>query len=122
MDSFHLFLTSHWLAAVVLGVALVFLVMGRFRRNTVWLWFAGGLGLVAFGGLTLLPAWSVWLLAGAGSLFVLLFTILLISGAWWPPLAWLGAAAIGLGLGGLSLEPAGRLLAEAARALTTIEV
>src|SRR5262249_55440727 len=123
MAAFLYFLAAHWLPAAVAGAGVV-LALARWRRRPTaapLLVLAAALGLAGAGGLTLPPEWGGWVLAGAAGAFGLMLVVLLVSGAWWAPLAWAVAAAACVGFGAWTLPATGAALVEGARALVAVE-
>jgi uncharacterized membrane protein len=121
------FLATHWFAGVLVVLALLpgglLLVLRQQRGN--WplglLLLTALLGLAGVGGF-LLPPW-LGLIVALAALGVLLamFLVLLLTGAWWAPLAAVAAAAIVLGLGGLVETATGAWLVEAFKLLRGVE-
>src|SRR6266851_1351334 len=115
------FLQTHWLpsALALAGVCCVLGVLVIRRRQRRWSAalgvFAAALALLSLGGFCIHPAVGFWLGLGAiAGLFLLLF-LMVLTGAWWSPLAW-SLIAIGvLGAGGIAAGPVSEDLAEAYR-------
>jgi uncharacterized membrane protein len=121
MNSASHFLAVHWLAVGLPGIALALLVWRALRRRAGLPLAAAGLVLLAVGALLLPAAWAWWIgIVAAAVLFAMLLTLLL-SGAWWAPLAWVTAAALLLAAGGMWINRTGDSVAEAGRALLTVE-
>jgi hypothetical protein len=121
MESAFHFLAAHWLAAVVFAIALAVAGKRLLRRRRDLPLLPATLALVAAGAL-LLPAREAWWVGvgAAGVLFLMLVAVLL-SGAWWPPLAWIAAAALLVAAGGLWLNRAGDAFVEMGRSLRSVE-
>jgi Mg-chelatase subunit ChlD len=117
------FLTAHWCPALQLALALTALALLGLLRHRPIRWYtsllvlAGALAVASIGGLTLSPRWGWWVLVSALAIFVCLFAILALSGAWWRWLGWSVAALALLGAGGLWLDAVGASLLEAGRDL-----
>jgi hypothetical protein len=121
MDSASHFLAEHWLAAALLGLAIVGLLRRLLRRQGGLPLVLLALVLVALGAFFLPPGWAGRLgIVAAGVLFFMLLTVV-VSGAWWAPLAWIAAVALLLAAGGLWINPVGEALIEFARALAVVE-
>src|SRR5262249_5956079 len=91
------------------------------RRNLHWftplIVFGIGLAAVSIGGLILSPRWGGWLLVSAIAIFIGLFLLLAVSGAWWRWPAYAVAFLALLGAGGLWLNAIGANIVEIARDL-----
>jgi hypothetical protein len=123
MNALLAFLIAHWWPALLLGIALAVLAMlGLLRRRNVR-WFTPLLvsssiaAIAGIGGLVLPSRWGGWLLVGAVVVFVGLFLLLAVSGAWWRWLAYGVAVLALLGAGGLWLNAMGAGLIETYRDL-----
>src|SRR5579872_1901141 len=117
------FLAERWLGSgfVVGALAALFAIALLRRRLGTWSLplaaVAGAVGAVGVGGLGVPASWGWWVL-GAGALVLAgMLALLLLTGAWWPPLAWASAAVALIGAGALWTHPAGEGLAELARNL-----
>jgi Mg-chelatase subunit ChlD len=123
MNSLSDFLTAHWCPALLLGIALAALaVLGLLRRRKVrgfmpLLVLSIALAVASIGGLALSPRWGWWLFVSAGAVFVGLFVILALTGAWRPSLGWGVAILAVFGAGGLWLNVAGATFLEIGRDL-----
>jgi hypothetical protein len=107
------FLTMRWCPAALLGIALAILAaLALLRHRHVrgfapLLIFCIALSIASVGGLSLSPRWGGWLLVFAAALFIGLFLILAVSGAWWRWPAY-GVVVMALfGAGGLWLNAIG---------------
>src|SRR5947209_1890767 len=121
------FLAAHWFPTLFLAGALAVLLLLQFLRRRrpgsvmpVAL-LGGALALLGLGGLLLPPAWAWWLFLAAVVVLFSMAVALVLSGAWWRPLAYAAAGLALLAIGGLWLEGAGQGLAEAGRSLVGIE-
>ncbi len=126
MNPFLAFVTAHWFAVLLLLVALVpgsFALRSQLRRGLSlgWLLPAAGLALAGAGGLALDPDWGAWVAAAASATFFVMFLVLVLTSAWVRPLAYAVAAVLALGLGGLVTLTASERLADAGRALASLE-
>jgi uncharacterized membrane protein len=115
------FLAAHWLAIAVLVFALILSVRRLLLRRAGLPLVITAFALPAIGALLLPSSWAWWVGIASASVLFILVVILLLSGAWWAPLAWIVAVTLLLAVGGLWINPAGDALAEAARALLTVE-
>jgi uncharacterized membrane protein len=121
MEAASQFLAEHWFAATIFVLAVVGLLRWLVRGRPGLPLASAALGLIALGAVLLPPAWSPQVgMVAAGVLFVMVL-VLVVTGAWWAPLAWLAAVAILLAVGGMGVDAAGRSLAEAARAAVGVE-
>src|SRR4051794_28120269 len=113
-------LTQHWLAAALLATAVIAACLGLLSRR--WLTLAGGLALLAAGGLLLAGnGWAPVLAILGGLLLLGLLVLLFFSGDWWAAAA-VGAVGIALlGLGGWGLDPFGVVLIDLGKSLLTLE-
>jgi uncharacterized membrane protein len=121
MDSVFHFLAAHWLAAAVLTIALAIAGRRALARRRGLPYLAAVFALVAAGALVLPAREASWVGLGSLSVLFLMCVAVLLTGAWWPPLAWIAAAAVLLAAGGLSLNRAGEALIEAGRSLRSVE-
>jgi uncharacterized membrane protein len=118
------YLQEHWLAVVVLAVAVGFAAAGALRPQARrgLLVAAGMLALIGLGGLLeLADPWPVGLLITSASMLVLLVAILASTGFW---SSWLGVpvfAGFLLTLGCAVLAPLGHGLVQAGRLLFSLE-
>src|SRR5689334_21341726 len=114
-------LATHWLPAALLAVALVALALvGLLRRRLgarsyALAVLAGGAGVAALGGLLLPPLYGFWLGNAAVLVLAVMALVLVLSGAWWRPLAWAVAAVALFALGSSWLGWLGQVLAEGGR-------
>src|SRR6185312_10667189 len=101
------FLTAHWFPAVLLAVALALLAALRLLRHRPIRWFtpllvgSSALAVASVGGLALPPRWAGWFLVGDAALFVVVFLVLVFTGAWWRCLGYGIVILALLGTGGL---------------------
>src|SRR5262245_41484851 len=107
------FLAAHWCPSLLLGVALTVLTVlpllrhRKARGTAPLLVLSSALAVASIGGLALPPRWGWWVLVGALAIFVCLFLLLALTGAWRPSLGY-GVAVLALfGAGGLWLNAAG---------------
>jgi Mg-chelatase subunit ChlD/uncharacterized membrane protein len=120
-------LAAHWLAAVLLAVAVVstLLVLLRRQRLAGWLTpliaLCAAPALLAVGGLVLSKTWAWVLFATAGGVFFVLLFVLLLTSGWWRTPAYLVAGLGLLGLGGLLVGATGEGLVELWQALRSVE-
>ena len=88
------FLSERWFSVSLLGVSLALVAaLGLMRRRKVRsftpLLVLGAASAVAgVGGLALSPRWGGWVLVSAVVLFVCLFLVLALTGAWRPSLGY----------------------------------
>jgi uncharacterized membrane protein len=121
------YLTEHWLAVVLLILALVpGLRAARLRKlrgawPAAWVLSSAGLALSALGGLLVPSSVALWLGAAGGIAILTLGLIVIVSGAWSPLLGYLTAALIVLGLGGAGAQSCGTALVDAARLVLSFE-
>jgi hypothetical protein len=120
MNSLFDFLVKHWCPALLLGINLAVLAALRLLRHRHIRWFTPllvfsiALAVASIGGLILSPRWGAWLLISAVAVFIGLFLILAVSGAWWRwPSYVVGVLAL-LGAGGLWLNAIGASIVEIA--------
>jgi Mg-chelatase subunit ChlD/uncharacterized membrane protein len=116
------FVTAHWFAVLLLLGALA--AGGRALRRSLalgWRVTAAGLALAGAGGLALEPEWGAWVAAAASSTFFVMFVVVVLTGAWYRPLAYAVAGVLALGLGGLVSLPAGEGLLTAGKTLASLE-
>jgi uncharacterized membrane protein len=116
-------LLARWPALGLLAVAAVLglLALG-WRRGRAGLLVAGAaLALAGAGGLVLspLPGGAIAVLSLGG--LALLVALLILTGHWWPPPAWLFGGTLLLGLGGFLGLPAARGLERAGKFLLSLE-
>jgi hypothetical protein len=117
------FLTAHWLPALLLGIALAIAAVRGLLRRRKLRWFApllvlsAALAVASVGGLVLSPRWAWWVLVSAATVFICLFLLLALTGAWRSSFGY-GVAVLALfGAGGLWLNAAGAGLLEMCRDL-----
>jgi uncharacterized membrane protein len=123
MSALLVFLNSHWLPALLIGVAVLLscgLGLGRGRivrwRQPLFLTSLAGM-IAGLGGLAIPPQWGGWLFVSALVSLVGLFLLLALSGLWWRWLA-LGFAVLAVfGMGGLWLNAAGAAILDLYRDL-----
>jgi uncharacterized membrane protein len=121
------FLVGSWLSlallAAAVGLGAAFAVRWR-RRHTLALPLAlagAACGLLALGGLALPTGWGLWLGAAALTVLFGMLLALIISGWWSVLLACAVAAVLLLSLGGTCAEAVQEGLADAARAVVSLE-
>ena len=110
---------------MLLGLSLGVLMLLKRRRQSAWslplLLWSSSLILLGIGGLGTYPeGWAIWI---AGGSFIVLFGMLaavVITGQWWPPLAYVSAAIFLLGIGGLAAEKATHFLGEAGKFIASL--
>src|SRR5229473_1241053 len=73
------------------------------------------------GGLAFSVFWGLCLASAALAGLLLMFVVLLLSGKWWPPLAWAMAALLVIGIGGAFTPTASATLTDAYSSLRTLE-
>jgi uncharacterized membrane protein len=127
MEDLWNFMAAGWLAAALVIIGSVSLI-------GAWLWrrhetysrcaavVGGGLALAGGGGLMLPAAWSGWIVLGSAVCLFGQLLVLMVSGRWYAPLAWIAAGILCLGIGGSSVDGAQRVLTEGFRVLTHLEV
>src|SRR5260370_834916 len=115
MNRIQDWLMTHWFAATLVGAALLLgiaLLFLRRRRGTwsVPLLATGGLvGLLGIGGLVLPllpPAIGLYALLAAVAFLVVMFAVLVVTGHWYAPVAWSTAIVLALAAGGLAAASA----------------
>src|SRR6266852_3588939 len=120
-------LSTHWFAFSLFAAGLLVAGTSLFKRqrhgahSLGLLLLAAALGLFGVGGLALSEFWGLCLASAALGGLLLMFVALLLSGKWWPPLAWAMAALLVLGLGGAITPTASETLANAYSSLRTLE-
>jgi hypothetical protein len=120
-------LSSHWFVSALLAAALLTAGISVYRRQRQGKLHLGlpvlaaTLGLLGIGGLALSDFWALCLASGVLAGFLLLFVTLLLTGKWWPPVAWALAALLVLGLGGTIAHTASESLTDAYNSLRTLE-
>jgi uncharacterized membrane protein len=115
------FVQTHWLPSLLAGLASVTALLADFlrrrqQRGSVPLLIGSAtLGALGLGGLFLSPTVGFWLGVGAlASLFVLIF-LMVLSGIWSAPAAWVVAGIGVLGAGGIVAGPVSEAIEEAYR-------
>jgi uncharacterized membrane protein len=133
MNPLLAFATAHWFAILLLVVALVpaaFALRSWLRGSLSlgWLLPAGGLALAGIGGLLdgagaawLHPWWGFWVACAAVGTFFVMFAVLILTSAWWRPLAYAAAGLLAFGLGAFAAGPVGEGLVEAGKAAASLE-
>src|SRR5262249_30592766 len=115
------FLQTHWLPSTLAGFALccALAVLRVRRRRQRWsaplLVVASAALLLALGGFFETPAFGFWLGIGSVAGFFLLIFVMVLTGFWSVPVAWIVAAVGILGLGGYGSGPVSEGLEEAYR-------
>jgi Mg-chelatase subunit ChlD len=122
MGPLLIFLAAHWCPALLLGIALALLAgLGlrprKVRYFTPLLVLGIASTVAAVGGLALSPRWGGWVLVSAVVVFLCLFLVLVLTGAWRPSFAYGVAVLALLGTGGLWLNAAGASFLEIGRDL-----
>lgn len=127
MERLGPFLATHWLAALLLalalGLGLAALIVQRRRRH--WpvglLFTAAAAALLAAGSLALPFTWGLWLASGAAALLFGAVLVLIVTGLWSVPLAYAAGVLLFLGLGGLGVRAAAQGATEAGKLLLSLE-
>jgi uncharacterized membrane protein len=121
------FLVSHWLAILVtaLGLSLAALLLLKRRRQPEWsiplLLWSSCLVLVGIGGLGAIPGeWALWIAGGSAVILFGMLAVVVITGQWWPPLAYVSGAIFLLGIGGLGAEKATHALNEVGKSIISL--
>lgn len=122
------YLQTHWFGIVLtlLGAALItFALTWRRGRPGFLAWLLSGATLCALGvgGMSVLPtSWALLTFLGAFLAFFVLFFILVLTGMWWPWIAYTLTALLLFGLGSWGLVTAGLALQDSVNFLATLEV
>jgi uncharacterized membrane protein len=120
-------LSTHWFvfslfAAGLLAAGFSLFRQRRFGRHSLGLLvLAAALGLLGVGGLAVSDFWGLCVASFALGALLLMFVVMLLSGKWWPPLAWTLAALCVIGLGGAITQSANESLTDAYGSLRTLE-
>ncbi|HTU22655.1 MAG TPA: VWA domain-containing protein [Gemmataceae bacterium] len=116
-------LVTYWCPAALLTIALAVLAaLGLLRHRhirgfTPFLIISIALVIASIGGFVLPPRWGGWLLVSAIAVFISLFLLLAVSGAWWRWPAYVLAILALFGAGGLWLNAIGAGILEIAHDL-----
>ncbi|MFL5242226.1 MAG: VWA domain-containing protein [Gemmataceae bacterium] len=120
------YLSTNWLAAFLVVLALLLLVIlsttgySRKRNAFGWLTFAACTGLLGVGGLILSADWAVWVGLGTVLVFFGMVAVLLLTTRWWTLLAWITLAIGLLSLGGMGSAKIGEFLTDTGRRLLSL--
>jgi Mg-chelatase subunit ChlD/uncharacterized membrane protein len=129
MQALTSFISTHWFAAVLLGVFVAAVVAAVLSRRLLAIWFQpllvllGGGVFLAVGGLALAaaPQASFWLFVTALAFVFCMLLVLILSGMWSRWLAYGVGALFMFALGGVALPTTSRGLVDTARSVRTLE-
>jgi uncharacterized membrane protein len=120
-------LSTHWFVFSLFAAGLLAAGFSLFRQQRTGrhsfslLLLASTLGLLGVGGLAVSDFWGLCVASVAVGALLLTFVVMLLSGKWWPPLAWTLAALCVIGLGGAITSTASEMLTDAYGSLRTLE-
>src|SRR5579864_4337699 len=108
-----------------LGLTFAVALLLNRRRQAEWsvafLFWSTSLLLLGIGGLGAYPeSWAIWIAGGSFAVLFGMLAVVVITGQWWPQLAYVSGAFFLLGIGGLAAEQGTHSLQEAGKFITSL--